>query len=116
MFSSFSAKCFFCSCSLSHQFCVAHSLIHLFCCVKVQEVARSHADHNPVYDPVSNYCLISTAVFRYVSDTDDRDFVDRLHCFFTTNILIALSVLVSFKQFGKYKGKSYIAIAFVFKF
>jgi hypothetical protein len=40
------------------------------------------------------------SMIRYVSDTDDRDFVDRLHCFFTTNILIALAVLVSFKVGG----------------
>ncbi|KAL7070836.1 hypothetical protein ACQ4LE_010007 [Meloidogyne hapla] len=40
------------------------------------------------------------AMMRYVSETDDRDFVDRLHSYFTTNLLIGLSILISFKQFG----------------
>ncbi|VDN29457.1 unnamed protein product [Gongylonema pulchrum] len=44
--------------------------------------------------------MVLTAVLsmiRYIGDIDDRDFVDRLHSYFTTNILIAFSILVSFK-------------------
>ena len=37
------------------------------------------------------------SMLRYVAGSDDRDFVDRLHSYFTCNILIGLSVLVSFK-------------------
>ncbi|KAL3985542.1 Innexin family protein [Acanthocheilonema viteae] len=47
--------------------------------------------------------MVLTAVLsmvRYIGDIDDWDFVDRLHSYFTTNILIAFSILVSFKQFG----------------
>lgn len=40
------------------------------------------------------------SMIRYVSGVEDCDFIDRLHCFFTTNLLIGLSVLISFKQFG----------------
>uniref|UniRef100_A0A1I7SDL2 ABC transmembrane type-1 domain-containing protein n=1 Tax=Bursaphelenchus xylophilus TaxID=6326 RepID=A0A1I7SDL2_BURXY len=51
------------------------------------------------------------SMLRYVGTSDDRDFVDRINSFFTTNILIALSVLVSFKV-----GVKYLAQYFGFSF
>uniref|UniRef100_A0A915PMG1 Innexin n=1 Tax=Setaria digitata TaxID=48799 RepID=A0A915PMG1_9BILA len=47
--------------------------------------------------------MVLTAILsmiRYIGDIDDWDFVDRLHSYFTANILIAFSILVSFKQFS----------------
>jgi hypothetical protein len=46
-----------------------------------------------------NFKMVLTSVLsmiRYVSGVEERDFVDRLHSFFTTNLLVALSVLVRY--------------------
>ncbi|PAV86124.1 hypothetical protein WR25_24439 [Diploscapter pachys] len=37
---------------------------------------------------------------RYLSPRQDDDAIDRMHYLVTTNILLALSVLISWKQFG----------------
>lgn len=37
---------------------------------------------------------------KYFSYDRDEDVCDHLHAFFTTNILLSLAVLISFKQFG----------------
>ena len=37
---------------------------------------------------------------RYLSPRNDDDWSDRLHYIFTPNILLAFSVVISFKQFG----------------
>uniref|UniRef100_A0A1I8A9I0 Innexin n=1 Tax=Steinernema glaseri TaxID=37863 RepID=A0A1I8A9I0_9BILA len=39
-------------------------------------------------------------MLRYVSPRHDDDLTDRLHYLFTPNILLAFSLLISFKQFG----------------
>uniref|UniRef100_A0AC34QBQ3 Innexin n=1 Tax=Panagrolaimus sp. JU765 TaxID=591449 RepID=A0AC34QBQ3_9BILA len=40
------------------------------------------------------------SMLHYVASNEDRNLVDRMHSYFTTNLLIGLAVLVSFKQFG----------------
>lgn len=37
------------------------------------------------------------SMVRYVGDIENRDFVDRMHSYFTTNILVAFAIIVSFK-------------------
>lgn len=38
--------------------------------------------------------------FKYFKRKSDNDVIDKLHYSLTTNILISLSILVSWKQFG----------------
>lgn len=40
------------------------------------------------------------AMMRYLGARKDDDVADRMNYLFTPNILLALSVLISFKQFG----------------
>jgi hypothetical protein len=46
--------------------------------------------------------MIETLVsmIKYLSPRQDDDKIDRLHYLYTPNLLLAMSVLISFKQFG----------------
>lgn len=47
-----------------------------------------------------SYLLSAFTGLKYLTGHQDDDWTDRLHYQVTANILIALSILVSFKQFG----------------
>ena len=46
---------------------------------------------------------------RYLTGRPDDDVVDRMNYLYTPNLLLAMSVLISFKQFG---GKAFLHIGF----